>query len=44
MTKIALFGADPLAEIVTWNPGSPASAQAAAAGIETLIYVVGVSY
>ncbi len=38
------FGADPLAEIVTWNPDSPASVQAAAAGIETLIYLVGVNY
>lgn len=38
------FGADPLAEIVTWNPDSPASVQAAAAGIETLIYMVGVNY
>ncbi|MET3131119.1 nucleoside-diphosphate-sugar epimerase [Oxalobacteraceae bacterium GrIS 1.11] len=38
------FGADPLAEIVTWNPDSPASVQAAAAGVETLIYLVGVHY
>ncbi|HEY1394110.1 MAG TPA: NAD-dependent epimerase/dehydratase family protein [Methylibium sp.] len=38
------FGADPLAEIVTWNPDSPASVQAAAGGIETLIYLVGVNY
>ncbi|NMM38342.1 MAG: NAD-dependent epimerase/dehydratase family protein [Glaciimonas sp.] len=38
------FGTDPLAEIVTWNPDSPASVQAAAAGIETLIYLVGVDY
>lgn len=38
------FGADPLAEIVTWNPDSPASVQAAATGIETLIYIVGVNY
>lgn len=38
------FGADPLAEIVTWNPDSPASVQAAAAGIETLVYLVGVNY
>ena len=27
----AAFGADPLAEIVTWNPDDPASVQAAAA-------------
>jgi nucleoside-diphosphate-sugar epimerase len=38
------FGADPLAEIVTWNPDSPASVQAAATGIDTLIYLVGVNY
>ncbi|MCC8392815.1 NAD-dependent epimerase/dehydratase family protein [Paraburkholderia sp. MMS20-SJTR3] len=38
------FGADPLAEIVTWNPDSPASVLAAAKGIETLIYMVGVNY
>ena len=39
-----VFGTDPLAEIVTWNPDSPASVQAAAAGVETLIYLVGVDY
>ena len=38
------FGADPLAEIVTWNPDSPASVQAAAAGVDTLVYLVGVPY
>ena len=38
------FGTDPLAEIVTWNPDSPASVLAAAKGIETLIYTVGVNY
>ena len=38
------FGGDPLAEIVTWNPDSPASVQAAATGVETLIYMVGVNY
>ena len=38
------FGADPLAEIVTWHPDVPASVQAAAAGIDTLIYLVGVNY
>ena len=38
------FGADPLTEIVTWNPDSPASVQAAASGIDTLIYLVGVNY
>jgi nucleoside-diphosphate-sugar epimerase len=38
------FGADPLAEILTWDPDSPASVQAVASGIETLIYLVGVNY
>jgi len=38
------FGADPLAEIVTWDPNLPASVLAAAKGVETLIYMVGVNY
>ncbi len=38
------FGADPFAEIATWDPDSPASVERAAAGIETLIYLVGVNY
>ena len=38
------FGADPLAEVVTWNPDSPEAIQAAAAGVDTLIYLVGVNY
>ena len=38
------FGDDPLAEIVAWNPDSPASVQAAARGIDTLVYLVGVNY
>jgi nucleoside-diphosphate-sugar epimerase len=38
------FGADPLAQIVTWNPDSPESVQAAATGVQTLIYLVGVNY
>lgn len=38
------FGADPLADIMTWNPDMPASVQAAATGIETLVYMVGVNY
>lgn len=38
------FGADPLAEIVGWNPDDPASVQAAAHGIDTLVYLVGVDY
>lgn len=38
------FGADPLAEIITWDPDSPASVEAAAHGIDMLIYLVGVHY
>jgi nucleoside-diphosphate-sugar epimerase len=38
------FGADPLAEIVTWHPDSPASVRAAVEGVDTLIYLVGVNY
>lgn len=38
------FGADPLAELVTWNPDDAASVQAAATGIDTLVYCVGVPY
>jgi len=41
---IDTFGADPLAEIVVWHPDSPSSVQAAATGIETVIYLVGVDY
>ncbi|MBS7807787.1 NAD-dependent epimerase/dehydratase family protein [Variovorax sp. PCZ-1] len=40
----ATFGADPLAEILTWNPDDPASVQAAATGVDALIYLVGVNY
>lgn len=39
-----IFGHDPLAEIATWNPDIPNSVKAAATGIETLIYMVGVNY
>ena len=38
------FGDDPLAEVVTWNPDDPASVRAAARGVQTLIYLVGVNY
>lgn len=38
------FGADPLAEVVSWNPDDPDSVRAAARGIDTLIYLVGVDY
>jgi nucleoside-diphosphate-sugar epimerase len=38
------FGADPLAEIVTWDPADPASVRAAAAGVDTIVHLVGVPY
>ncbi len=38
------FGDDSLAEIVGWNPDDPASVRAAAEGIDTIIYLVGVPY
>ena len=38
------FGADPRAEIVTWNPDSPESVRAAATGVDTIVYLVGVNY
>ncbi|MGF6444335.1 NAD-dependent epimerase/dehydratase family protein [Paraburkholderia youngii] len=38
------FGDDPHAEIVTWNPDDPATIRAAAAGLQTVIYLVGVPY
>ncbi|CAM3653914.1 NAD-dependent epimerase/dehydratase family protein [Corallococcus sp. ZKHCc1 1396] len=38
------YGADPRAEIVTWNPEDPASIRVAARGMRTLIYMVGVNY
>ena len=38
------FGGDPRAEIVTWNPDDPESVRAAARGVGTLIYLVGVPY
>ncbi|WP_144153877.1 NAD-dependent epimerase/dehydratase family protein [Paraburkholderia sp. BCC1885] len=40
----AAFGQDPHAEIVTWNPDEPASIAAAAANLQTVIYLVGVPY
>ena len=39
-----IYGGDPLAEIVTWNPDDPESVRAAARGVGTLIYLVGVPY
>jgi nucleoside-diphosphate-sugar epimerase len=41
---LASFGADPLAEIVTWDPDDPATVRAAAEGVETIFYLVGVPY
>ena len=38
------FGSDPLAEIVSWNPDDPQSVRAAARGIDTIVYLVGVNY
>jgi nucleoside-diphosphate-sugar epimerase len=38
------YGADPLAEIVTWNPDDSDSVQEAARDIETIVYTVGVPY
>jgi nucleoside-diphosphate-sugar epimerase len=38
------FGADPLAEIATWNPDDTASVRSAVRGVHTLIYLVGVPY
>jgi len=40
----AAFGDDPLAEIVTWNPEDPASIRAAARGVDSIMYLVGVDY
>jgi len=40
----AAFGQDPHAEIATWNPDEPASIAAAAQGLQTAIYLVGVPY
>ncbi|WLE63799.1 NAD-dependent epimerase/dehydratase family protein [Burkholderia plantarii] len=38
------FGADPLAEIVGWDPEAAESIRAAADDIDTLVYLVGVNY
>ncbi len=38
------FGSDPHAEIVRWNLDDPDSIKAAAQGIDTVIYLVGVDY
>ncbi|MCP1118049.1 NAD-dependent epimerase/dehydratase family protein [Robbsia andropogonis] len=39
-----LFGKDPLADIRTWHPDTPASIIAAAKDVETIIYLVGIPY
>jgi nucleoside-diphosphate-sugar epimerase len=38
------FGSDPLAEITTWDPDDPGSVRAAAKGVDTIVYLVGVPY
>jgi nucleoside-diphosphate-sugar epimerase len=38
------FGGDPLAELAVWDPDDAASVKAAATGIDTLIFCVGVPY
>lgn len=40
----AAFGQDPHAEITLWNPDDPASIAAAAQGLQTAVYLVGVPY
>ncbi|TCG06300.1 epimerase, partial [Paraburkholderia steynii] len=40
----ASFGHDPLAEVATWNPDDPATIAAAATGLQTVVYLVGVPY
>jgi nucleoside-diphosphate-sugar epimerase len=40
----AAFGQDPHAEIAIWNPDDPASIAAAAKGLQTAVYLVGVPY
>jgi nucleoside-diphosphate-sugar epimerase len=38
------FGKDVIAELKTWDPDDPRSVRAAAEGIDTIIYLVGVNY
>jgi nucleoside-diphosphate-sugar epimerase len=40
----AAFGADKLAEIMTWNPGDPDSVKEVVRGSDVLVYLVGVPY
>jgi nucleoside-diphosphate-sugar epimerase len=39
-----VFGSDPNAEIVTWNPDDPASVRGASRCVDTIFYLVGVPY
>jgi nucleoside-diphosphate-sugar epimerase len=41
---VTAFGHDPHAEIATWNPEDPVSIAAAAQGLQTAVYLVGVPY
>ncbi len=41
---VKAFGGDSQAEIMTWNPEDAFSVRAAARGVDTLIYLVGVPY
>ena len=43
-TLEAEFGRRPLAETAVWDPADPASVKAAATGIDTIFYLVGVPY
>src|SRR4029453_3450712 len=38
------FGHNPLVEIATWDPDDPESIRAAAGGVDTIVYLVGVNY
>jgi len=40
----AEFGADPMAEVRTWNPDDPASVRTALKDIGAIVYLVGVDY
>jgi len=40
----AAFGADPLAEIATWDPNQPESVRAAARDLGAIVHLVGVPY
>jgi nucleoside-diphosphate-sugar epimerase len=38
------YGHSPLAEVVIWDPDDPSSVEAAARGVHTIVYLVGVNY